>query len=409
MLEVETIYLVYSGLGDRHQQIVSGVTTNYTLDLNTGLTQVLADGTNTYLYGNGRIAQAGSTTEYFLGDALGSVRQLTDTAGAVTLTQSYAPYGETVSSVGNGASVYQFTGEIRDTNGLTYLRARYLDNSTGRFTQKDPSRLEANLYLYAAANPINRVDPSGLISRDEAERADVLVKTLKTYNIFFGADWGEYSSSSASKIPFVQQSCGWYDGEWKMSELLETYLGVTDLAVAMGGRDKFIQNIGRRFVVMKADTEARAYTYGNIIVVTNHHNNLKRFTVVHELAHAWDNHHHNLISVGMEKATGGYTGSRKDPTAHNEYCAKHDFRASGCNDDQYFYGGIPAYVSNNGHFDRREDFAYSVAAYVYLNEFHKEYITKTYIRDHKNLEYTVADFRNSKRWLYINAWMQATQ
>ncbi|MGP8330391.1 MAG: RHS repeat-associated core domain-containing protein [Methanosarcinaceae archaeon] len=161
---------IYGGLGDRHQQIVDGVTTNYTLDLAAGLTQVLSDGTNTYLYGNGRISQNATQTEYFLGDALGSVRQLADSAGAVTLTQGYAPYGETISSVGNGASVYQFTGESRDANGLTYLRARYLDSSTGRFTQRDPSRLEANLYLYAGANPINRIDPSGLYSQKQITR-----------------------------------------------------------------------------------------------------------------------------------------------------------------------------------------------------------------------------------------------
>ena len=64
----------YNGLGDRLQQTVNGVTTNYTLDLNTGLTQVLNDGTNAYVYGLGRIAQVNTTTEYFLGDALGSVR-----------------------------------------------------------------------------------------------------------------------------------------------------------------------------------------------------------------------------------------------------------------------------------------------------------------------------------------------
>ena len=75
----------YNGLGDRLSQTVNGDTTNYTLDLNAGLTQVLNDGTNSYLYGNGRIAQtAGATTEYFLGDALGSVRQLTDAQGEIT-------------------------------------------------------------------------------------------------------------------------------------------------------------------------------------------------------------------------------------------------------------------------------------------------------------------------------------
>lgn len=47
----------YIGLGDRLTQTVNGNTTSYALDLNTGLTQVLTDGTNQYLYGVGRIAQ----------------------------------------------------------------------------------------------------------------------------------------------------------------------------------------------------------------------------------------------------------------------------------------------------------------------------------------------------------------
>jgi hypothetical protein len=63
---------------------MNGVSTNYTLDLNSGLTQVLTDGTNTYTYGpstgsGGRISQeqSGNDPEYFLTDALGSVRQMT--------------------------------------------------------------------------------------------------------------------------------------------------------------------------------------------------------------------------------------------------------------------------------------------------------------------------------------------
>ncbi|MCL4270730.1 MAG: hypothetical protein KJZ72_14345 [Anaerolineales bacterium] len=42
----------------------------------------------------GRISQAvTSQTEYFLGDALGSVRQMTDQAGTITFGRSYDPYG----------------------------------------------------------------------------------------------------------------------------------------------------------------------------------------------------------------------------------------------------------------------------------------------------------------------------
>ena len=85
----------YNGLGDRLTQ--NG--TQYVLDLNAGLTQVLNDGTNSYLYGLGRISQTNSETEYFLGDALGSVRQLIDSTGEITLVNTYEPYGNTVSTI----------------------------------------------------------------------------------------------------------------------------------------------------------------------------------------------------------------------------------------------------------------------------------------------------------------------
>ena len=69
----------YNGLGDRLSETANSQTTHYTMDLNAGLTQVLQDGTNTYLYGAGRIAQYGANVpEYYLGDALGSVRQMAD-------------------------------------------------------------------------------------------------------------------------------------------------------------------------------------------------------------------------------------------------------------------------------------------------------------------------------------------
>ena len=71
----------YNGLGDRLETTANGgAPTRYSLDLAAGLTQVLQDGEFSYLYGQGRIAQSGANgTEYFLGDDLGSVRQLVDT------------------------------------------------------------------------------------------------------------------------------------------------------------------------------------------------------------------------------------------------------------------------------------------------------------------------------------------
>jgi RHS repeat-associated protein len=73
----------------------------------------------------------GATPAYFLGDALGSVRQLANASGAVTLTRSYQPYGTVLSSAGTGTSNYAFAGEWQDATGLIHLRARYYGSSVG--------------------------------------------------------------------------------------------------------------------------------------------------------------------------------------------------------------------------------------------------------------------------------------
>ena len=159
----------YNGLGDRLSQTVDSVTTNYVLDLNAGLTQVLSDGSNTYLYGAGRIGElqpAGFA--YHLGDALGSVRQLADATGTVTLARSFEPFGSvlSISSI-DDHTAYGFTGEWADATELMYLRARYIDSTTGRFLQADSWRGDSrnpqtlNKYVYALNNPLRWTDPSG--------------------------------------------------------------------------------------------------------------------------------------------------------------------------------------------------------------------------------------------------------
>jgi len=45
--------------------------------------------------------------------------------------------------------------------GLEYMAARHYSPRIGRFLQPDPSALEANLYGYAAENPVTYLDPNG--------------------------------------------------------------------------------------------------------------------------------------------------------------------------------------------------------------------------------------------------------
>jgi hypothetical protein len=78
------------------------------------------------MYGYERIAQYSTAgAGYFLGDALGSVRQMTYASGAVTLTRQYKPFGEVLTSTGSGTSVFGFDGEQTDSYiKLIYLRSR---------------------------------------------------------------------------------------------------------------------------------------------------------------------------------------------------------------------------------------------------------------------------------------------
>ena len=149
-------------------QTVSGVTTRYVLDLNNDLAQVLSDGSHTYLYSLNRIAQENIVgRQYYLGDALGSARQLVNPVGAVTLARSYEPFGKLLSTAGNPLTRYGYTGEWTDPTNLVYLRARYYDPATGRFLSKDPVRgllalpQTINPYLYVVNNPVNLTDPAG--------------------------------------------------------------------------------------------------------------------------------------------------------------------------------------------------------------------------------------------------------
>jgi RHS repeat-associated protein len=162
---------VYNGSGDRIKSILDGTSTTYALDLNSGLTQVLADGSNTYLYGYTRIAQASNDAAgYFLGDALGSVRQVIDPEAEIVLMQSYSPYGETTVSFGEFKTVYNYTGEMIDESGLINLRARMYDPGSGRFLTMDSwsgdyqNPITLVKWVYANSNPVRYSDPSGLSS-----------------------------------------------------------------------------------------------------------------------------------------------------------------------------------------------------------------------------------------------------
>ena len=173
--------IVYDGDGNRVAKTIGGVTTQYLVDDRnlTGYAQVLEELSGgavqrVYTYGLNRISQRQASGTSFYGyDGHGNVRILTDTAGGVTDRYDYDGFGNIISQAGSTPNAYLFAGEQFDSGlELTYLRARYLQNRTGRFWSRDsfderpsdPSSLHK--YVYVRNNPINLTDPSGLFTRE---------------------------------------------------------------------------------------------------------------------------------------------------------------------------------------------------------------------------------------------------
>jgi RHS repeat-associated protein len=111
--------------------------------------------------------RTGGTTQYYLTDAQNSVIGLVDASGKRTATYTYGPYGEPRANSGT-QQPYRYTSTYLDPSGLYKMGARYYDPALGRFTQPDPSGQEQNAYTYAAGDPINSSDPTGLFSWDVA-------------------------------------------------------------------------------------------------------------------------------------------------------------------------------------------------------------------------------------------------
>jgi RHS repeat-associated protein len=135
----------------------------------------------------------GGQDYYYHTDDLYNVMAITDGTGAVRERYEYADYGspidpETLAPVGADPSAlgnpYLFQGRRFDPEtGLYYFRNRYLNPEQGRFVSRDPLGLwgdlgnQGNAYSFAGNNPVNRVDPFGLTTDEEARAATILYRS----------------------------------------------------------------------------------------------------------------------------------------------------------------------------------------------------------------------------------------
>lgn len=99
---------------------------------------------------------------------LGSACLELDDAASIISYEEYYPYGSTSfelvsSAIEVSAKRYRYTGKERDEEtGFAYHGARYYAPWLGRWMSCDPLKDgRVNLYVYASADPIQQVDPSG--------------------------------------------------------------------------------------------------------------------------------------------------------------------------------------------------------------------------------------------------------
>lgn len=162
----------YDGTGMKATETKNTSTYPMFWDSTAGLPLQIRGGQDYFIYGPDGLPieqiTAGNAM-FFHHDQLGSTRVLTDTSGEVVGTYRYGPNGAFWKHTGEKGTLMGFAGQYRMHTGsqLIYMRARTYEPVTAQFLTPDPlAGVSGETYAYAAANPVNFTDPTGLLAEE---------------------------------------------------------------------------------------------------------------------------------------------------------------------------------------------------------------------------------------------------
>lgn len=167
----------YDGAGNRLEATRNNVVTRYVYDASGNLLAE-TDGSNAiqkyYIYGAGFLATVTSSNQLYCYhfDGTGNTVALTDASANVVNKYAYTPFGAITNQQEAIAQPFKYVGKygvMTEPNGLYYMKARYYDPQVGRFISEDPLGFgggDVNLMAYVGNQPVNGIDPSGLINTE---------------------------------------------------------------------------------------------------------------------------------------------------------------------------------------------------------------------------------------------------